>query len=169
MLTQFGRIGRPANLPVSFPVDVSLFYVDTNSKAQKLDIEEEIRTAVCYVGRDKDSKSVHRLVLAEQTCDHIQQALHALDDKELDRSARDSLAKVKGDSGFFIKLQHGEIAIPEPRSEQEPTQKSIPIGGQTAAVIIRGGNFGEGSKVESKQKRAAFIIKVTNISQEDAE
>ena len=162
LLADFGRIGRPANLPVSFPVDVSFFYIDTDSKAQKLDVEE-IESAACYVGRDTDSKPVHRLVLTEQACDHIERALRTLDDKKLHMSARASLATVKGDSGFFIKFERGEIEMPEPGAGP----KSIKKDSRIAAVIIRGGDFGEGSQAKGDPKKAALIVKVTDVSEED--
>jgi len=46
MLTHQGRIGRPANFPVPFPVDISFFFVGTDSKAKSLDTEG-IETATC--------------------------------------------------------------------------------------------------------------------------
>ena len=164
MLAAFGRIGRPANLPGSFPVDVSLFYIDTNSKAQKLDVEE-IESAACYVGRDAGSKPVHRLVLTEQACDHIERTLRALDNNKLNTSARASLTAVKGDNGFFMKFERGEIEMPLLGGGP----KSIKKDRQIAAVIIRGGDFGEGSQAKGDQKKAAFIVKVTDAPEEDTD
>ena len=158
MLADFGRIGRPANLPVPFPVDVSFFYVDTASKAQKLDVEE-IESAVCYVGRDADSRPVHRLVLTEQACDHIERALRTLDDGKLHRSAQDSLTTVRSDSGFFTKFELGEIKI-----SPDAGRKRVPgADNKVYAIIIRGGDFGEGSTVSGDCKKAALIVKVTDV------
>ena len=108
---RFCRVGRPANLPVPFPVDVSFFYVGTDSKAQKLDVEETA-SAACYVGRDADSKPVHRLVLSEQTCDQIERAILALDNDNLHQSARASLTAVKADRRLFTRFERGEIEMP---------------------------------------------------------
>ena len=158
MLAYFGRIGPPANLPVSFPVDVSLFYVGTDSKARKLDVEE-IESAACYVGRDADSKPVHRLVLTEQVCDHIERALHTLEPDKLHRSAQASLAAVKNDSGFFTKFERGEVEI------SPDTGEKIIRGDENKvyAAIIRDGDFGEGCRVSGNQRKAALIVKVTDV------
>ena len=158
MLADVGRIGRPANLPVSFPVDVSLFYVGTDSKAQKLDVEE-IESATCYVGRDKDSKPVHRLVLTEQACDHIERALRTLDADKLHQSARASLAAVKRDSGFFTKFELGEIRI----SPEKGTKDVKGADNKVHAAIIRGCDFDEGSEVCSEIRKVALIVKVTDV------
>ena len=159
MLADIGRIGQPANLPVSFPVDVSFFYVDTDSKAQKLNIEQ-IESAACHVGRDAASKPVHRLVLTEQACDHIEGALRSLADDTVHDSARASLVAVKEERGFFTRFERGEVEIP-PNVEAE---KTIPgDNDQVYAVIRRGGNFDEGSRATGNQRKAALIIKVTDI------
>ena len=159
LLADLGRIGRPANLPAPFPVDVSLFYVGTDSKAQRLEVEE-IESAVCYVGRDKKSNPVHRLVLTEQACGHIEQALRDLDPSELHQSAQSALASVKADSNFFDLLERGEIEIPQ----RERGEKLIrDTDDNTHAAIIRDDGFNEGSMVSGKRKRTALIIKVLTV------
>ena len=165
LLADFGRIGRPANLPVSFPVDVSLFYVDTNSKVQKLDVEE-IESAACYVGRDADSKPVHRLVLTEQACDHIERALHTLNDDKLHTSARASLAAVKGDRGFFTRFERGEIMMPAERGKKDirsvDNQKIY-------AAIVRRDDLDAGRRVPRDLRRVAVIVRVTDVLEEDTD
>ena len=163
MLAKFGRIGRPANLPASFPVDVSLFYVGTDSKAQKLEVGE-IESAACYVGRDKKSNPVHRLVLTEQACDHIEGALQSLANDAVHNSARASLAAVKEEKSFFARFERGEIEIPPNVGAEKTTQGN---NSQVYAVIIRGSNFDEGSPARGNRKKAALIIKVTDRLEDD--
>ena len=165
LLADFGRIGRPANLPVSFPVEVSLFYVDTNSKAQKLDVEE-IESAACYVGRDADSKPVHRLVLTEQACDHIERALRALDDDKLHTSARASLAAVKDDRGFFTRFERGEIEIPSERGKKIIRSAD---GKKVYAAIVRGNDLDDERDVPRDLRKAAVIVRVTDFPEEDTD
>ena len=165
LLADFGRIGRPANLPVSFPVDVSFFYVDTDSKAQKLDVEE-IESAACYVGRDADSKPVHRLVLTEQACDHIERALRTIDDNKLHMSARASLTAVKDDRGFFTQFERGEIEIPAKRSKKFIRSAD---GKKVYAAIVRGDDLDDGRDVPRDLRRGAVIIRVTDVPEEDTD
>ena len=159
MLADIGRIGRPANLPVPFPVDVSFFYVDVDSIAQKLNVEL-VESATCYVGRDAASKPIHRLVLTQQTCDQIGKALQSMADDVVHSSARGSLAVVKRNQDFLTRFERGDITIPPNMG----AEKKIPENNnEVHAVIIRGGNFGEGSSAKGNQKKAALIIKVTDM------
>ena len=161
LLADLGRIGRTANLPVSFPVTVSLFYVDTDRKARNLQVEQ-IEYAVCYVGRGSSPNPVHRLVLTEQACDHIKQALQDLKDVDVHDSARRSLAEVKENPSFFTRFERGEIEI----SPREGT-KCFPDNNKVYAAIVRGDILDEGSGVTGNSRKAAFIVKVTDIPKED--
>ena len=163
LLADFGRVGPPANLPVSFPVDVSFFYVDRDSRAQKLNIEETA-SAACYVGRDVDSKPVHRLVLTEQTCDQLERLLLTLDKDNLHQSARASLAAIKADRGLFTRFERGEIAMPSKAGEKTSRGKDNKV----YAVIIRGGDLAENIQVSGDQKKAALLVKVLDTPEGDA-
>ena len=158
LLADLGRIGRPANLPVPFPVSVSLFYVDVEAKARKLDVGA-IESAACYVGRGTRPDPVHRLVLPEQACDQIEQALHALDRDAVHNSAKDSLDAVKRDRGFFTKFERGEIEM----STDKGTKLIRSDDNNVYAVIMRGQEFDEGSDVASNSRKAALIVKVSDI------
>ncbi|WP_299438151.1 hypothetical protein [uncultured Rhodospira sp.] len=158
LLADLGRIGRPANLPVPFPVSVSLFYVDAEAKARRLEVEA-IESAACYVGRGERPEPVHRLVLPEQACDHIEQALHALDRDAVHNSAKASLDAVKGDKGFFTRFERGEIEM----SDDKGTKEIKGDGNQVYAVIMRGQEFDEGSDVTGNSRKAALIVKISDI------
>ena len=158
LLAHLGRIGRPANLPVPFAVSVSLFYVGAEAKAQKLEVEA-IESAACYAGRGERPEPVHRLVLTEQTCDHIERALQALDRDTLHNSAKPSLDAVKIDKGFFTRFERGEIEIPA-----ENGTKIIKGGNnQVYVVIVRGQELDEGSDITGDYRKAALIVKVSDI------
>ena len=164
LLADLGRIGRPANLPVSFPVDISLFYVGTDSKAQRLEVEE-IESAVCYVGRDRKSNPVHRLVLTEQACGHIERALRSLADDAVHDSARASLTAVREEQSFFTRFERGEIEIPSDVGAEKTIQGD---NNQVHAVIIRAGSFAEGSQATGNKRKAALIIRVTDVLTNEA-
>lgn len=161
LLADLGRIGRPANMPVPFPVSVSLFYVDTDCNARKLDVED-IESAACYVGRDQDSKPVHHLVLTEQACDQIEQALQALTKDSVIDSAKASLAAVKEDPGFFTQFERGEINM----SPEKGTKYIKGTDNKIYAAIIRGQEFEEGAPVSGDSRKAAIIVNVTDIPEE---
>lgn len=158
LLADLGRIGRPANLPVPFRVSVSLYYVDNASNARKLEIQE-IESAACYVGRDQDSKPVHRLVLTERDCDQIEQALQALEEAAVHNSAKPSLAAVKSDQGFFARFERGEIDM----SPESGTKYIKGTDNKIYAAIIRGQELEEGDSVSGDSRKAAIIVKVMDI------
>jgi len=160
LLADLGRIGRPANLPVPFPVSVSLFYVDAEAKAQRLNVEA-IESAACYVGRSERPDPVHRLVLTEQTCDRIQRALCDLDSETVCARAKASLDMVKSDRAFFTRFERGEIEM----SDDEGTKEIKGNDNNVYAVIMRGQEFEEGSEVTGNSRKAALIIKVDDSNQ----
>jgi len=113
------------------------------------------------VGRDEASKPIHRLVLSEQTCDRIKRALHTLESQNLHDLAQPSLAAVKSDSGFFTSFERGEIQIPlEPGGKKQEKD-----GSEIQVVIVRGDDFEEGRIVNGNDRKAALIVKVTDVEQ----
>lgn len=162
LLARMGRIGQPANLPVPFPVTVSLFYVDTDQKARKL-LNDDIESAVCYVGRGEDSKDqVYHLVLTEQVCDQIAQALHDLSEERVCQAARASLRAVKKDPGFIKKFEQGEVEIPPPTKARGKYMKSD--NNETYAAIVRDDKLSGETSIKGADRKAALIIKVADIS-----
>ena len=158
LLADLGRIGRPADLPGSFPVAVSAFYVDSGCRARRLEVRE-VESAACYVGRDEDSKPVHRLVLTEQTCDEIEQAVRGLGDDSVHRSAERSLAAIKADAGFFTRFERGEIEV-SPDKVRTPIKAS---NNQPCAEIVKDAKFAEGVRVTGGSTRMALIVRVTDM------
>lgn len=162
LLADLGRIGRPANLPVPFRVAVSVFYVDSRSLARRLDVPE-IVSAACYVGRDGDSKPVHRLVLTEQVCDEIEEAVRVLNDDAVHCSAKRSLAALKADGDFFARFEHGEVEI------QPDKDRTLIKGadGQPCAEIVRRGTVEEGTPMSGSSTRVAVVFRVTNLPEQE--
>ena len=159
LLADLGRIGRPADLPVPFPVAVSFFYVGINYKARRLAVNQ-IDSAACYVGRGEHPQPVHRLVLSEQACDHIELALQALSQDDVGNSAQASLAAVKADRGFFTRFERGEIEM----STDAGTKVIKADDNKVYAAIIRGEEFDEGSDIAGDSRKAALIVKVIDIA-----
>ena len=157
LLEGLGRIGRPAELPAPFPIDVSFFYVDQQREAHKF-MDMEGGTAACYVGRDKDAQPVHRLVLTEQTCDQMQRELNGLEDSSVHRAHLPSLTAVKKDRSFFAQFERGEIEM-----STKCGKKYIQCtDGKVGATIVRGGSMREGTAITADFKKAVLIVNVTD-------
>ena len=160
MLATLGRVGTPANPPVAFSVGVSLYYVDQESAARSLS-DVTIRSAACYVGRDKRSNPVHRLVLGERDCDEIERGLRSLRDSDVHRLARANLSEIRENRSFFDQLEHGKISVPL------EGRKPVDVDGRSVAVVIRDGRFSEGSAIKGNHRNAALIIQVVDVGNAD--
>jgi len=161
LLTRLGRIGLPANLPASFPVKVSFFYVDIRGKVQKL-VFANIEPAACYIGRNEKSEPIHHLVLSEQICDQFSQALLTLSEDNVHLKVKRSLIAAKEDIQFIRKLERGEVEIPP----NENQMKHIPSENSTAfyASIVRDSELNDGVSIKlGKYKNAAIIIQVVDL------
>lgn len=158
-LADFGRIGPPADLPAVFSVEVTLFYVNADRKAQKLDVDG-IELGICYVGRDEHSESAHRLVLTEQTCDRIESTLRGFDASRVHRAARSSLEALMADNTFFDRLEQGKIEVPQ--TGQGPKQVRS-NDNNICAVVVRDDSFSDGSEVSGWARKAALIIRVSDV------
>jgi len=161
LLTRLGRIGLPADLPASFPVEVSIYYIDTQCTLRSLNIENS-ELAACYVGRDKDSKSIHHLVLTEHSCDQIRRALRQLTDEDVLPQVQNNLRIAKKDLELIRKLERGEAKI-SPNVSQEKYLKSED---NTAfyACIVRDSELNDGVSIKpGKYKNAAIIIQVVDL------
>ena len=166
LLARMGRIGLPANLPVPFPISVSLFYIDASGKARELDIGN-VEPASCYVGRTDESKRVQHLVLTEQTCDWIAQSLQDLNEESVFKSVRGSLEGIKGDSEFITKFERGQVEVPDKNGK-----KFIESGdnGKIYATVIWNNDLVEGVSIKARDyKHSAIIVQVTDISGEGGE
>ena len=161
LLAHMGRIGQLAEPPASFPVTVSLFYADTSRKARRL-VPDDIESA-CYVGRGEKSRQVFRLVLAEQICDQIDQALRRLSEEEVDQKALGSLEAVKGDQGFIKKFERG-VEIPPSKTGKKFIKGE---NNKTYAVTVRDEELKDGESIRDGEiRKSAVIVKVISVSNE---
>ena len=162
MLATLGRVGTPASSPVAFAVEVSLYYVDTDSNSKSLS-DVRIRSAACYVGRDENSKPVHRLVLGEHDCDEVERGLQSLSDIYVRRSAHASLSAIREGRSFFDRLERGEIEMPLSETRQE----RVIVDNRLVAVVIRSRRFAEGCAIKGELRNAALIIQVVDVGNAD--
>ena len=160
LLAQMGRIGQPANLPVPFPVAVSLFYVDNDTNARELPLNN-IGFVACYVGRDEDSPS--SLVFTEQNCDRIDQALQGLVEGNVGQAARASLKAVKKDPEFIMKFGLG-LKIPPPKKKKKLIKGK---NNEIYAVIVRDDKLKDGEPIRDGDiRKSAVIVNVTSVPNE---
>jgi hypothetical protein len=88
MLSGLGRVGLVAPMPATFPVEVNIQTLAEDGTACDLTVPDLGLGAVCYVGRDKDGRTVARLVMTEGACDGIEDALAAIPHEQIAPGAR---------------------------------------------------------------------------------
>jgi hypothetical protein len=159
LLSDLGRLGPPANPPGTFPVSLMAFYVDTEAKARPLDTGV-LESAVCYVGRDADAKPVHRLVLAEQTCDAILQAVAALNPNAIHPSARDNLNALRADQSFLTTFERGELDVPLVSGGPKPGKSAE---NRIYCYVFRNGDLADGHAIGGEHRNAPLLIRVDDI------
>lgn len=164
LLADFGRVGQLAPMPAYFPVLASVFYVGTDGKAKPL-IQDELESAV-YVGRATRSQPVHRLVLGEQACDRIRDAVQALDSSLVHPTARASVNDIKADRIFFARFERGEIELSTEHGKPKPIKSADDS--KVHATIIRGGDLAAGAETANDMRRSALLIKVADVGTANA-
>jgi len=156
LLTRMGRIGLTADLPASFPVEISLYYIDTESSTKDLMTDNSI-SGVCYIGRDEKSNLVHHLVITEQACDQVRCALLKIPEESVLQRAIENMREVKKDLGFILKLQQGEVELPP----QKGGMKFISSEDKTStyAAVIRGNTLSHEKSIDNfrKYKKAPIL------------
>jgi hypothetical protein len=157
-VADFGRVGQPANPPATFPVGVDVFFPGVDGNAKRLQIAS-LDSSVCYVGRDAQSKPIHMLVLTEQGCDAVQEAVSALEEMNVHPSAHASLRALKKDQGFFARFR---VEVPPEASGGKRTAKGTEDAAY--AVVFRNGELSEGQSILPVDRKASLIVNVTDIA-----
>jgi hypothetical protein len=165
LLSDFGRVGQLAPMPAYFPVLASVFYVGTDGRARQL-LQDELESAV-YVGRAIRPQPVHRLVLSEQACDRMRDAVQVLDSTLVHTAARASVNDIKADRIFFAKFERGEIELSTDYGKSK-TLKSVDES-KVYATIIRGGDLTAGTETANDMRRSALLVKVADVGTANAE
>ena len=82
-----------------------------------------------------------------------------MDRDAVHNSARASLDAVKADRGFFTRFERGEIDMPDDKGRKEIKGDDNKV----YSVIVRGEEFDEGGDVTGNSRKAALIVKVSDM------
>jgi hypothetical protein len=114
LLSDLGRVGLVAPMPGTFPVRIEVGFADEAGVFQRLNLATVGREGgVCFIGRDRNSKPVTRLVFSEAACDEILAAINPLESNAVHARAADTLNLLKNSTLFASALEHG-IPAPAP-------------------------------------------------------
>ena len=162
MLADMGRIGQPANPPATFPVSISLYAVPPEGAARSV-VVDGLDTAVCFVGRDADSKRVDHLVLGEADCDALKSMIQDYSPDDVHTAARASLTAMKTDLDFFERFERGLIEVPIKDDKLQPEKGNNDL---IYMHIFRNEWKKEGDPLQGNHRNGPFIMKVCDVGED---
>ncbi len=170
LLTDMGRVGLLAQMPATFPVSLSAYYVDTDNALQPLKLPiANVDGGVCYVGRDSQGEEKTTLVLTEPVIDELIKTIEDILEEAIHPKARETLKRLKTSTSFAADLQKGLAAPASHKSGYSPIKADGPgPDGQTANGIV---GLIARNPIELKpndNKHAALVLVLTDESNPDA-
>lgn len=112
LLTDMGRVGLVAQMPATFAVNVSAYYVGPDKGLLPISLPKTaVWGGVCYVGRDDQGGEKTNLVLTEPAIDELLKAISEIADDTVHPKARDTLRRLKAATSLGSDLQRG-LGIP---------------------------------------------------------
>jgi hypothetical protein len=117
LLSDLGRVGVVAPMPATFPVSVDMHFVapdDTLTRLPLKLVDEE--GGVCYMGRDEASNSVTKLILSEEACQEVLNAISSIDVHTVHPSALQAIQRLRESQTFSTLLEAGIDVPPPPKT-----------------------------------------------------
>lgn len=130
LLGSMGRVGLPAPMPATFPVQVQLCVVGNDRVPVVIDVPALADDGVCMVGPEGQ-----RLILTEEACEEIIDALVTSEVEVADRFRAAHTYLIDNPQELFQALARGvEVSGPE---KSAPKPIPSPSGAQTAGQKLR--------------------------------
>lgn len=120
LLSSLGRVGLIAPMPATFLMKVELLLPGADRKVIRVPVPSLGEDGVCFVGRPGDKDM--RLVLTEDQCEGISDAIGAFDIAQIHPAAHTAFTYLRESSDLLMALEHG-ITLPTP---QQSNFKEIP-------------------------------------------
>jgi hypothetical protein len=118
--------------------------------------------AVCFVGRDEGSARIDHLVLAEDACDALYDAVEALIPDSVHVFARPALTAMRADLEFFNQFEKGLIQVPHKNGKMKALAGE---NNTTYLYLVRNEGANAGDAVQGSQRNAPLIMKVSDLPQ----
>lgn len=117
LLSSLGRIGITAPMPATFHMTVEAYLPDASKKPFRLDIPALNDGGVCFIGRpDDDGKPQERLILAEDACEAICQAIGSVDLGAVHPAAHEIIKYLRNSDDLLQALEKG-VSLPGARNQ----------------------------------------------------
>lgn len=156
LLSSLGRVGVTAPMPATFHMAVEAYLPGTSKKPFRLEIATLDDGGVCFIGRQgDDGKPQERLILVEDACEAICQAISSVDLETIHTSAHEIIKHLQSSDDLLQALEKG-VALP---SVQSATYRDIVSqSGQPIGLIKRCKIDIDAEQLTNKQILKAGII-----------
>lgn len=168
VLSQLGRVGVPAPLPAKFSVQCEAGFVNGAGRYVALDCPSlRALGGELYVGRDGDGSAEGRLLLFEDTCRDLVEAIRRVDAGEVSSNARESLSYLQSEV-FLAGLAQAGLEAPTVQGRSSAIEAAISGDGTgglaTVGIVVRavaGSVDGKREEILKQRKGRERLLVVT--------
>ncbi|MDX0967318.1 hypothetical protein [Sinorhizobium medicae] len=114
LLSGMGRVGLPALMPATFPIEVKIGFADSNRNLQLVNVPALDNDGVAFIGRPGASKM--RLVLGEDAIDAIHAAVNEIDLATVHAQAVPAVQYLRENPEELIDALAKGLILPGPQS-----------------------------------------------------
>jgi len=114
LLSGMGRVGLPALMPATFPIEVKIGFPDLEKKLRLVELPALSNDGVAFVGRPGISKM--KLVLGEDAIDAIYEAVLGIDLETVHENARPAIVYLRENPAEVIDAIARGLPLPGPDS-----------------------------------------------------
>ncbi|HWM25534.1 MAG TPA: hypothetical protein VNP98_11980 [Chthoniobacterales bacterium] len=167
LLSSLGRIGLVAAMPATFPTEVSAYLPGPDSKLFPLSVPALTENpGVFFIGRKADRRAV-TLVLCEEACEGLHDAISAIDIETIHPTTRDVVSELRN-TGELMTLTKGVDVTrlgPNKRIEVTVRRKGVAepevVEDRTIAFIGQPGEWIQETLKNNQLKNAGMFLVVS--------
>lgn len=161
LLASLGRVGQIAPMPATFHMQVQVCLPDKDQKLVPLSISALTQGGVCYVGRPEHGD---RLVLSEDACEAICEAIESVDLAGIHPHAHEPITILRNSGELFKTLGRG-VTLPKSGKQKDislwiSTQGNESEGSSRAVGLVMR-NKEVGNPLQKAEVKKAGIVLVT--------
>ena len=159
LLSSLGRVGLMAPMPGTFLMRVELLLAGTDRRLFNVPVPSLTARGVCFVGRPDKGM---RLVLTEDQCEGISDAIGGIDIDQINLDAQLAFAYLRDSSDLLVALERG-ISLPTSQQSNfkeipSPTGAMLGTHIRTIGLIVRNRPMEDVSLSNAEIRKAGIVL-----------
>ncbi|MBY5841268.1 hypothetical protein J3P71_20700 [Rhizobium leguminosarum] len=170
LLSGMGRVGLPALMPATFPMEVKIGFPDLERKLRLVDLAALSNDGVAFIGRPGASKM--KLILGEDAIDAINEAIIAVDLDTVHEQARPAIEYLRNNPAEILDALAKGLPLPGPDAERflsVPSPSGALQGQIIRSVAIIGRNRAIDAPFDNRTAAQAGVVFWTKDSKDEVE